>query len=110
MNETEELAELAGPQWTVAGYRFELIPTVNGWRWGVSARGIGVGGLRTPLCALVRHTQQAGLPWHQVPGYGIAYRGAQRWLHGHGYCVLRRRWPTQPSWRCSWCGNRISLT
>ncbi len=98
-------AKGADQSWQIGGYRFELTRHPVGRRWGVSARGRGVGGCRTPLTALLLHTRHAGLPWYRVPGYGMAYRAAQAWLHSRGYCVLRRG--GLPLWSCSWCGNRI---
>lgn len=45
---------------------------------------------------------------YQVPGYGPAYRGVQRFLHRHGVCVLRRRPVIDGDrlWWCTWCGHR----
>lgn len=101
-------AKGAEHQWQVGGYRFELGLTPRGWRWGVSARGQGVGGCRTPLGALFAHTRWAGLPLYRLPGYGPVYRFVQARLHRHGYCVLRRSGPIAVSWHCAWCGNRAA--
>lgn len=101
-------AKGADHAWEFGGYRFELGRTPAGWRWGVSARGRGVGGCRTPVGALIAHTMWVGLPLYLLPGYGPVYRRLQRWLHLRGVCVLRRRGPLPMSWSCSWCGNRVS--
>ena len=99
-------AKAADHAWEIGGYRFELDRTPVGWRWGVCARGRGVGGYRTPVGALIAYTRWSGLPLYRIPGYGPVYRRVQAFLHRRGYCVLRRSRPVAVTWTCSWCGNR----
>lgn len=109
MDEDNAFERPRGRRFHLAGYTIARL-TDGPYRWEVEARGLGVH-RQTLVRALVDHTRWAGLPLYRLPGYGVVYPAAQRWLHGHGRCVLTQSRIGDPDgnriWACSWCGHCV---